>query len=299
MRRFLWLALLALGAGFALGLCYAWIISPIRYLDATPNTLRSDFKDEFRTAIAASYAATHNLGRARARLALLGDADPVQALTAQAQRMLANGDAFDIVQEVAGLAADMRNGVASLPTSATVLATVGQEPAGSTAAPAPSATMPPTEYSTESAAQTPSPPAAASAATIISTALVFDTPTPRPTRTPVPTAGAPYQLATQDKVCHPDLTDGLMQVVVFDSLHRPVPGVEMIITYTGAEEHFFTGLKPELGDGYADYIMQVAVIYTLRVGQSGTPVLNLSAPACPDTNGQTYTGGLKLTFQQP
>ena len=89
-----------------------------------------------------------------------------------------------------------------------------------------------------------------------------------------------------------------MQIVVFDSRHHPMPGVVIIITYSGAEEHFYTGLKPELGDGYADYIMQSGVTYSLRVGQSGIPVPNLTAPSCPDTNGQTYTGGLKLTFQQ-
>lgn len=65
MRRIPWLSLLLLAAGFGAGLAYAWIVSPIRYVDTTPDTLRSDFKDQFRTAIAASYAATHNLERAK------------------------------------------------------------------------------------------------------------------------------------------------------------------------------------------------------------------------------------------
>jgi len=73
MKHFPWEWLIAIIAGFALGLFYAWVLSPVRYTDTIPNTLRADFKDQFRIAIAASYASTHDLGRAKARLALLGD----------------------------------------------------------------------------------------------------------------------------------------------------------------------------------------------------------------------------------
>ena len=90
-----------------------------------------------------------------------------------------------------------------------------------------------------------------------------------------------------------------MQISVLDSHHHQLPGMEVIITWNGGQEHFFTGFKPEIATGYADYIMQPGLIYTVRVEQSGIPVPNLSAPACPDTNGQTYTGGLKMIFQQP
>jgi hypothetical protein len=104
---------------------------------------------------------------------------------------------------------------------------------------------------------------------------------------------------SQDPVCNPNLTDGLMQVSVVDNHHRQLAGMEIIINWDTGEEHFFTGFKPEIGNGYADYIMKPGVIYTVRVGQSGIPVTNLSAPACPDSSGQTFTGGLKLLFQQP
>ena len=71
---------IALIIGFGLGLTYAWVISPVKYVDADPQALRADFKDHFRSAISAAYASTGDLERARARLALFNDPDPAQAL---------------------------------------------------------------------------------------------------------------------------------------------------------------------------------------------------------------------------
>ena len=65
MKRFPWEILLALGAGLGAGLYYAWVVSPLRWSDITPDTLRADFKDQFRLAIASAYAATGNLDRAQ------------------------------------------------------------------------------------------------------------------------------------------------------------------------------------------------------------------------------------------
>ena len=273
--------------GIGLGVIYSWIISPLRIIDTNPSTLRADFKDQFRVAIAASYASDHNLDRARARLVLLDDPNPVEGLTAQAQRMLGAGESFNVIQQVANLATDLQSGKVNIPptTSPTPTSTRVQSSL--------------TQASPISITGTPVEIIASPTVEFTSTPVIFDTPTPRPTRTPVPTAGSPIQLVSQDQVCNPNLTNGLMQISVLDSHHHQMPGMEIIVTWNGGEEHFFTGFKPEIGNGYADYIMQAGVVYTARVGQSGIPVPNLSAPACPDTNGQTYTGGLKLIFQQP
>ena len=285
MKRFPWEWLIAIVVGFSLGLLYAWVISPVHYADTTPNTLRADFKDQFRIAIAASYASTHDLGRAKARLALLADPDSSQALAAQSQRMLAAGQSIAAVQQVAQLAANLMSGMTQSQPSATVTVTISQMTALPTAAVTGSGTAAP-------ATPVESP-------TIESTPAIIFTPTPRPTHTPVPTPGAPYVLVAQDTVCNSNLTDGLMQITVVDKHNRQIPGVEIIITWSGGEEHFFTGLKPEIANGYADYIMQAGVSYTVRAGESGTPASNLAAPACTDSSRQTYTGGLHLTFQQP
>ncbi len=108
--RFPWLLLLLLVLGVGLGLLYAWVISPVKYVDTTPDSLRADFKDRFRSSIAAAYAATGNLDRARARLEQFGDPNSIEALNAQAQRMLAAGDSYGSVEQVAQLAVDLQNG---------------------------------------------------------------------------------------------------------------------------------------------------------------------------------------------
>lgn len=286
MSRRILETLAALAVGFALGLLVAWVISPVRYIDTTPDSLRADFKDQFRTAIASAYAASHNLDRARARLVLLGDADPVQALSAQAQRMLAAGQPFEVAQQVAQLATDLRSGVASIGPSSV--------------APSENTVVPPTAVALVTAeTEVPSFPAASATAEILPSPEIINTSTPRPTATPIPTPAAPFQLVSQDQICNPNLTDGLLQISINDRNGHAMPGVELSLTWDNGQEDFFTGLKPEISNGYADYVMQPGISYALRVANTGTPVPDLRAPACPMVGGQTFVGGLKLTFQQP
>ena len=82
-RRGPWYLITGIILGAAVGLLYAWVISPVRYMETAPFSLRTEYKDDYRSAIAAAYAADGDLGRARARLALLHDSDPAQALAAQ------------------------------------------------------------------------------------------------------------------------------------------------------------------------------------------------------------------------
>jgi len=283
MKPLTLLALAGLMAGFAIGLSYSWMVSPARPVATSPSTLRSDFKDTFRSAIASAYAATGNLDRARARLALLGDPEPVNALAAQAQRSLAAGAPAETARDLANLAADLKAGVSSLARQ------VSPEPAGGntqTATTGPTlatAIVSPTGAATPGAIETQSTSSIAS-------------PSPSATASPIPRG--PYELVSQDQVCSTTLTPGLLQVVVSDSSGRPIPGLEITITWDGGEEHFFTGLKPEIGPGYADYTMQPGTAYALSVGQVGTPVSSLQAPECGES-GRSYLGGLKLSFRQP
>ncbi|HAV76571.1 MAG TPA: hypothetical protein DCX53_04370, partial [Anaerolineae bacterium] len=122
MNRFPWKILFALLAGLGLGLAYAWVISPQRLADSEPATLRADFKDQFRVAIASSYAATGNLPRAQARQELLGDTDSVESLNAQAQREIA-GSQFNQADQLAALAIAIEIG-AKTPQQNTPLAEI-------------------------------------------------------------------------------------------------------------------------------------------------------------------------------
>ena len=304
MRRIPWSSLFALLAGLGVGLVYAWNISPARVIEAQPSVLRADFKDRYRSAIAAAYSATGDLARARARLSLLEDSDAIEALNAQAQRMLASnasGESFDEADQVVALASALDQNAVNNPIATataqsadntpdainTAIVVVTINPATSTL-PASISEIPaqPTEIPPET------PPAIETQTTSIAA-------TPRPTRTFIPTAGAPFKLTGQESVCDPNLPDGLLQVLVLNSNRRQMPGVEILITWEGGAENFFTGLKPELGNGYADYIMSPDVIYTLQLRSGSDIASGLSLPICQTSSGETFSGGIKLTFQEP
>jgi hypothetical protein len=120
-----------------------------------------------------------------------------------------------------------------------------------------------------------------------------------PTQLPPPSPSAPFKrLGTRD-VCDPSLPPGLLQVIVLDRTGDPLPGVEITITWSGGEERFFTGLQLEFGMGYADFQMSLDTSYAVQVARMGTPVTGVTAPSCPGTGGNTYVGGLELTFQAP
>jgi hypothetical protein len=86
MRRGPWRLgiLFALLLGVGLGLGYTWVLFPHRATDAQPGALRADFKDQYRSVVAASRG--DRQPRA-GHVSLLGDANP--SLNAQVQRMLA------------------------------------------------------------------------------------------------------------------------------------------------------------------------------------------------------------------
>ena len=290
MRRVFWSVLPALLIGVGLGLVYAWVLSPRRIADAQPQALRADFKDQYRSLVAASYAATGNLPRAQARLTLLGDANPIDALNAQAQRMLASSQTFERADQVAALASALGEGAggATVPLATNVIA----NDAGSTF----TSTSPPEELAIE---MTESPQSMETQTAGIETQTLASEPTPRPTRTSTPEPGQPFALALQESVCDPNLPEGLLQVIILSRNRRQLAGVEIAITWDGGKEQFFTGLKPELGNGYADYIMTPGTTYTVQLARGSDVALGLSTPTCQRPNGETFAGGIKLTFQQP
>ncbi|HMV96861.1 MAG TPA: hypothetical protein PLE39_04925 [Anaerolineales bacterium] len=285
---------LALLTGLGLGLAYSWLLSPVTYVDATPAMLRADFKDQYRIVVAASYASSHDLARARARLQLLGDVDPVGQLSALAQNMVAGNASLEQVQPIAQLATDLQQGFSSSPVTDTPFVVVVNTP---TEMDTPSAESLATETQIVLEEDTPIPTLEFDQTPLAP--IVTSTFVPRPTFTPVPVSGDVFNLVGQDTVCDPGLQPGLLQFIIMDSRRRQVAGIEIIVSWSEKEDRFFTGFKPELGDGYADFVMQPDVIYSVHVVEGGAIVPNIAAPTCTDPNGISYFGGLLLTFQQP
>jgi hypothetical protein len=254
--------LLALGLGLAGGLYYAWVVSPVEFVDTAPASLRRDFQDDYLALIAAAYEGTSNLERARLRLALIPEPDPPARLALLAQQRLAAGVPEQEARSLAQLAADLGQRPPMLPT-------------GTSGAPAsPSASPQPTRTPT-------------------STRL------PPPTRTASPTPGAAFELEERQPVCEPDVLEPLIMVEAFDAAGRPVPYLEVLVIWDTGQDHFFTGLKPELGLGYGDFAMTPGVTYSVKLAEAPQTVTGLTAGACELSDGTSYPGSWRLTFVQP
>jgi hypothetical protein len=290
-----WYLITGLVLGIITGVLLAWGVQwlrpPVIYTNE-PKSLRADSKDQYRAMIAAAYLATGDLARAKSRLNLLEDKDPYRTLAEQAQRSLAEG-AFPQEARALGLLA----------------IAVGQPPATANISPEPQASPSITVITASpeiSATVTPgvvlTTTITTAVATLTPTRLVSTlapTVTPLPTRTATPTQGAPFIVDKQDLICDPNIKDPQIQVTMLDAARQEVPGVELVVSWDGEENSFFTGLKPEQGEGYADFSMTPGVVYSLRLARGGQPVSNLSATECENPDGSRYYGTWRIVFIQP
>ena len=107
MSRGPWPLLVGLLLGVAGGLTYAWAINPVEFVGSSPAALRSEFQADYLTLIASAYAATGDLPRAQARLALFPGPTMAETLGALAQARLASGRPPSEAQALALLVADL------------------------------------------------------------------------------------------------------------------------------------------------------------------------------------------------
>ena len=114
-KRRSWYLLSGLVLGLVIGLVYAWLVNPIVYSHATPAGMQADDQDSYRSMIAQVYTVTGDLDRAKLRLAVLEDDNPVFALGSQAQRCMAEGNTEE-ARSLALLASALQS---DAPTNAT------------------------------------------------------------------------------------------------------------------------------------------------------------------------------------
>ena len=119
---------------------------------------------------------------------------------------------------------------------------------------------------------------------------------PEAAASPGPAMDEPFVIVDRQPVCDVAQTPGLLQIEVRDSNGTPVPGIQINVAWDGGLDTFFTGLKPAVSAGYADFQMTPGVSYSLRVGDGGETVNGLNAPECTDAGGNIFAGGLYLVF---
>jgi hypothetical protein len=246
--------------GIAAGLVYGWVVQPAQPRQASPASLRADFQDEYLALIAAAHAATGDLPRARARLALLPGALDSDSVGALAQAWLAEGRPESEARALAGLAGALT---------------------ARTATPAPAST----------------PTRAAAATRAAPTAVV--TTRPRPTALPTFTPGAPFRLTERVLLCDDPAPEPRLQVVVLDASGEGVPNILVRVIWDAGQDQFFTGLKPDRGIGFGDFTLEPDTVYTVQLAESDAIATGLQAEACPEDGGEQRLGSWRLTFVQP
>ncbi len=303
-RRGHWYLLTGFLLGAALGLVYAWIISPVHYVDTNPAALSNSYKDQYRLMIALAYQTDLDLGRAQERLKLVDAANPARELAAQAQRMQAANASPQEVRALALLAYSIGKPEQALAnTAATRTAAASHKPSAEspsvetspseTFLPGQTALHPSATVDLAEAIRTATQPLPTITPTPTQTATITLTPlptfTPHPSATPRPVQDAPLSLIQQSQVCEPGLTPNLLQIEVSDAKANFLPGVKIIVTWQEGESTFYTGLSPEINAGYADFKMQPGVEYTLKAGETGEEISGLKAEG---------TCGILLEFSQ-
>jgi hypothetical protein len=253
-------AVLAMAAGLAGALLYTWVLDPVEYYDSSPDALYIDAKLVYLLLIGDIYANTGDLAQAKAWLSELDVAADGQVLAGFVERYLDSGGQPEEVRNLARLAAD-------LGAHGGVLLVFDTLPApANTAATAPAV---------QAVASATSQPA---------------TPTPEPG----------FRLVEQTSLCADPGRPGQIAVWVRDANGNPLPGIEIVVSWSQGQDRFFTGLRPGRGTGYADFEMKPGIEYEAALAEfRGDVAEGLTSDLAP---GLCPTGTLalnwKLTFEE-
>jgi len=273
------LFLLGLILGLTGGLVYAWLISPVVYVNASPARLSERYKDDYIYLTSQSYALTGDWDTAQERLAELEEESLPQRVAALFERYLREGAPAPAVRNLAVLTQQVGGDSPALslfgPTPRPPQVTPTATPAGST----PTATLLPTPSLTPIPTRTPQP-------------TLTPSPTPVPTATPRPA----YRLLSQERVCEPDEPAPRIEVEVVDAVLDPLPGVEVIISWEGGRDRFYTGFRSDQGPGYGDFTMTPGLSYAVTLAEGSPTISGLRVEPCGEDTGG-LPGGWRLSFQ--
>lgn len=269
--------LLGLILGLAAGLWYAWMIDPVVFVEVSPARFSERYKAEYIFLVSQSYAANGDWLQAERRLAAMDDPAIAQTVADLLEGYVREQKPADAIRNLAIVAQRL-----GAETQAVALFAPTPLPGGAVASPTPTliATSSPMPTVVPTASPTPSPTATSS-------------PTPAPTIALSPTPQPNYRLLNQQRVCLTDAPAPRIEVVTQDALLNPLPGVEVLVTWEGGADHFFTGFKPAHGPGYGDFTMSPDVSYTVALAEGSEAISGLRVEPCD--NG--LDGGWRLTFQ--
>ena len=83
-------------------------------------------------------------------------------------------------------------------------------------------------------------------------------------------------------------------VMVLDYEGQPQPNIELLVRWDLGDDRFFTGLKPEVGPGYADFTMAKDHVYQVVVVGAESQV---AQGIVADTCAEGYLASWQIAFQ--
>lgn len=280
-----------LGVAFIIGLLPgliggfygAWEIFPSPAGRSSPADLAAPYQELWIVLAAQADAVERDPATLRRRLEALALPDLPERVAALAERGLLENWPSGLVQDLAYAAQQLG---ARSPVLVVILAT----PVPTRVPPSP--TLIPT--------QTPSPTA---------TPMSLPSPTPSPTQeppltptsapvgtvTPTPTPSVP-QVIEQRPLCE---TSPLLRIHVLGPDGKGRSGVRLWVGGPRGMETLLTGLKPGMGEGYADVQMEPPGIYRLGI-EGPEPVLaEVAARSCELSEGRTGWTGWEIRVRLP
>lgn len=263
--------------GLIAGIILSVIVAPVRLRDSSPDLLTNTDKTIYRLLVAQAYDANPVPQRAIGRIKLLKEDDAAAALKKQAAAM-------DVTS--ANLMRQLTNLYVVIGGMNTPPATLPPGPPGN-----------PTDSVQAKLSPTPTQPPPTHTPTITPVPTRTSPPQPTSTLVPPPTeVGAPnlnpFILLSSAPDCTVGKTSGSLRVTVRDANKLLQDNIPVYIAWPTGLDRMVTV------NGSAQYKLESGVNYSVRVGEGGDTVNNLSVPGCSDPSAGGFLGDWVLEFGQ-
>ena len=276
---------LSLIAGLLLGISIARIQGPLPQGNAEPWQLRAEDRQHYMIAIALEREHSGDTSAALDKLIALRPAqDPWAALAAAACELGSRGylrspSGIQALRSAAKLYRSQgRAGCAErlLPADVTPTPDASEE-----------ASVPRTALLGDDARPTPLPTKRPLQQTFVAT----------PTRRPIQPGAEERQFAVLSVRSFCDLArPAIIEARVVDYIGRGIPGQPIRVRWGNQEDLFFSGLKTELGDAYADFQMTPDIDYAIEMAGARDPTASSLSTGDCYTNNRRGLKSYRVTF---
>jgi hypothetical protein len=273
-----WFALvLGIGLGVAGGIFYTWTIAPVEETDTAPWQLNTEDRAHYLVAIMLNYVHNGDLSAAVRKLVdlRLPGADPIQEVANTACNLARSGyvDSSSGLRAIGALMT-FYQGQGKSGCADELIASDQATPEGVVQVVLPTPTLVPP------ASKTPTPPG-----------LIQSSATPPPQFIPTnPPAQRAFDILPISSFCSTEIV-GVIEARVRDLGSVEIPGQPIRVRWDEGESTFYTGLKPERGQGYADFKMEPGRAYIIEMPGLSDPSSNplVADPCFTDAGEESIT----------